>query len=313
MVHAVCKERVQMTDKDFLQIATEEGNKQQPPRNFGAVIVCGGKIIGQGHNHVYEDNDPSAHAEITAIRQAANKSGTKDLSNCTLYCSHEPCLMCFSCAGWANITRIVYARKANDQDFTYEFKGLNLHEIAKKFTRREVSVEYLPLLEKEYANEEKCVFCAEIEQGTNLIVENELWRARWDKFPLVAGHAEIVPRRHVERFEDLETEELGQMMKFARRVISIVQDTDLLALYRTMRHDDSVDNQDYIENALIQAEAVRAQSPDGYNLGINDGEAGGQTIKHLHLHVMPRFDGDVDNPRGGIRRIFPNDRYSKND
>lgn len=156
-----------------------------------------------------------------------------------------------------------------------------------------------------------CVFCDEIAVGDNLIVEDGLWRARWDKFPVAAGHAEIVPKRHVERFEGLDVEELAQMMKFARRVLSIVQDTDLLALYRTMRHDELLDNRDFVDRALKQAAAVRAQSADGYNLGINDGEAGGQTVGHLHLHVIPRFDGDVENPRGGIRNIFAGDRYSR--
>jgi tRNA(Arg) A34 adenosine deaminase TadA len=116
-----------------------------PPRNFGAVIVKDGEILGQGHNHVYEDNDPSAHAEITSIRAAAQKLGTKDLSGCIMYGSHEPCLMCFSCAGWANIDRIVYAHTANEQNFSYEFDGVNLQDLAKKFTRRNVSVEHVPL------------------------------------------------------------------------------------------------------------------------------------------------------------------------
>ncbi len=133
-----------MTDQDYLRLAIEEGNQQRPPRNFGALIVKDGVIIGRGHNHVYESNDPSAHAEITAIRKAATHLGTKDLSGCTMYGSHEPCLMCFSCAGWANIDRIVYAHSANEQNFSYEFDGISLQELAQRFTRKKISVELVP-------------------------------------------------------------------------------------------------------------------------------------------------------------------------
>lgn len=156
-----------------------------------------------------------------------------------------------------------------------------------------------------------CVFCDEQQNAANTFAESSLWRARWDKFPLAAGHAEIVPQRHVERFEELDIEELGQMMKFARKVLLIVRDTDLLAVYRTMRKDDSLDNQDYIDRAMNQAAVVRATSADGYNFGINDGEAGGQSVMHLHLHLIPRYYGDVENPRGGIRNIFEGDTYSQ--
>lgn len=52
-------------------------------------------------------------------------------------------------------------------------------------------------------------------------------------------------------------------------------------------------------------------APDGYTIGINDGPAAGQTIPHMHLHIIPRRFGDVPNPRGGIRQVFPNDQYSR--
>jgi diadenosine tetraphosphate (Ap4A) HIT family hydrolase len=59
------------------------------------------------------------------------------------------------------------------------------------------------------------------------------------------------------------------------------------------------------------AREVRDRHCDGYTIGINDGPAAGQTVPHMHLHLIPRMLGDVPNPRGGIRNIFPNDEYSK--
>ncbi len=128
-------------DEKFLWLAIEEGNKQKPPRNFGALIVKNGQIIGAGHNHVHKDNDPSAHAEITAIREAAQHVGSKDLSGCAMYGSHEPCFMCFTCAGWANIDRVVYANPASKSGDSYEFQGVTLQELAGKFTRKKISIE----------------------------------------------------------------------------------------------------------------------------------------------------------------------------
>ena len=136
-------------DRYYLQLATDEGNKKAKPYNFGAVIVKNGEIIGQDFNHVHETNDPSAHAEISALRQAASKLGNYNLDGATMYGSHEPCLMCFSCAAWANIVRVVYAVPASEQnDFSYEFDDVSLQDLASKLARRPISVELIRLSEK---------------------------------------------------------------------------------------------------------------------------------------------------------------------
>lgn len=136
-------------DKYYLQAATEQGNRKAKPYNFGAVIVKDGEIIAQDFNHVHEDNDPSAHAEVSALRKAAAKLGSHNLDGATMYGSHEPCLMCFSCAAWANIARIVYALPASEQDdFSYEFKDVSLKDLSSKLVRRPISVELIRLSEK---------------------------------------------------------------------------------------------------------------------------------------------------------------------
>jgi tRNA(Arg) A34 adenosine deaminase TadA len=135
-----------MSDQDFLREAVKVGEQQAPPRNFGAIIVKDGQIIAAEHNHVYEDHDPSAHAEISALRAACKKLGTHNLDGCVMYASHEPCLMCFSCAAWARIDRLVYATAADDiTDYTYEFEGVKLQDLASHLARKPISVEHVAL------------------------------------------------------------------------------------------------------------------------------------------------------------------------
>ncbi len=94
---------------------------------FGAVIVCNGEVIAQDHNRVLESNDPSAHAEMLVIRQAAQKLNRYDLSDCELYASCEPCPMCFAVIHWAKITQCYYgctredaARSQFDDKYLYD-------------------------------------------------------------------------------------------------------------------------------------------------------------------------------------------------
>lgn len=81
---------------------------------FGAVIVRNGKIIGRGHNHVPLRNDPTAHAEVEAIREACRHETSFHLDGCDLYTSCLPCPMCLGAAYWAHISRIYYAATAQD-------------------------------------------------------------------------------------------------------------------------------------------------------------------------------------------------------
>jgi tRNA(Arg) A34 adenosine deaminase TadA len=94
---------------------------------FGAVIVKDGEIIAEGFNNVTSSNDPTAHAEITAIRNACKKLGTFDLSGCELYTSCEPCPMCLAAIYWARIEKIYYGNTKEDaadigfdDDFIYK-------------------------------------------------------------------------------------------------------------------------------------------------------------------------------------------------
>ena len=105
-----------MTHEDFMKeaIKLSAGNVESGGGPFGAVIVKDGKIIGKGANSVTKQNDPTAHAEIVAIRNAAKKLGTFDLSGCTIYTSCEPCPMCLGAIYWAHLSKIYYGNTKKD-------------------------------------------------------------------------------------------------------------------------------------------------------------------------------------------------------
>ncbi|MCL6465406.1 MAG: nucleoside deaminase [candidate division WOR-3 bacterium] len=81
---------------------------------FGCVIVKNGVIIAAAHNTVWQDNDPSAHAEVNAVRQACRHLGTIHLIDAVMYCTCEPCPMCYSLAHWARIGKIVFGARIGD-------------------------------------------------------------------------------------------------------------------------------------------------------------------------------------------------------
>ena len=81
---------------------------------FGAVVTRGDAVVGEGWNQVVERHDPTAHAEVIAIRDAAARLGTHDLSDCVLYTSCEPCPLCLAAVYWARIPRVVYAAGKED-------------------------------------------------------------------------------------------------------------------------------------------------------------------------------------------------------
>jgi tRNA(adenine34) deaminase len=123
-------------DKYFLKKAVEVGQRGKAkgisPVEFGAVIVRKGKVIAADHSHTHELYDPAAHAETTTIVQACKKVKNRHLRGCTLYASHEPCLMCLACASFAEIDRIVFATPAPKGSTTWGFRDAGIFSMAKK-------------------------------------------------------------------------------------------------------------------------------------------------------------------------------------
>ncbi|MBN2251549.1 MAG: nucleoside deaminase [Candidatus Altiarchaeota archaeon] len=105
-----------MNDEGYMRKALDKAangiKKGQAP--FGACIAKAGKVISVEHNTVLADKDPTAHAEINAIRKAAKKLSSIDLSGCTIYSTCEPCPMCFAACHWAKIKKVVYGASIED-------------------------------------------------------------------------------------------------------------------------------------------------------------------------------------------------------
>ncbi|MDD7251515.1 MAG: nucleoside deaminase [Prevotellaceae bacterium] len=126
-----------MTSQDFMReaIRLSIDNIKQGGGPFGAVIVKDGEIIARGANHVVSSNDPTAHAEVTAIREACARLHTYDLSGCEIYSSCEPCPMCLSAIYWAHLSHLYFActkddaaRIHFDDKFIYQELELPIHE-----------------------------------------------------------------------------------------------------------------------------------------------------------------------------------------
>ena len=110
---------------------------------FGAVVVRHGKIVGRGWNRVTSTNDPTAHAEITAIRDACRKLKTFQLDDCELYTSCEPCPMCLAAIYWARFRKVYYANTRKDAAKINFDDDLIYREVAKPVSRRIIPMKQL--------------------------------------------------------------------------------------------------------------------------------------------------------------------------
>jgi tRNA(Arg) A34 adenosine deaminase TadA len=150
-----------------MQYAIELGRKGMEAGNggpFGAIVVKDGKIIGEGWNRVLSSNDPTAHGEITAIRDACKNIQSYDLSGCEIYTSGEPCPMCLSAIYWARLDRIFYGFKiqaAAEALFDDEliFKQLNKPASERKIPQIQIlETEALKLLKDYTANPDRVLY-----------------------------------------------------------------------------------------------------------------------------------------------------------
>ena len=116
----------------------------------------------------------------------------------------------------------------------------------------------------------ECIFCSISKD--HVLIDHPLAFAKSDGYPVSKGHTLIIPRRHVASFFETTEEERLAMMKLLDEVKTMLD---------------------------------REHRPDGYNIGINNGAVSGQTVMHLHMHLIPRYAGDRPDPRGGVRWILP--------
>ena len=129
--------------REAVELSIESVRKGTGP--FGAVVVKDGRVIGRGHNQVASDNDPTAHAEVVAIREAARHLGDFSLEGCEMYASCEPCPMCLAAAYWARLDRVYFANTTEDAAEIGFDDGSIYREVAKPAEARN-----LPVLHLEY-------------------------------------------------------------------------------------------------------------------------------------------------------------------
>ena len=120
----------------------------------------------------------------------------------------------------------------------------------------------------------KCPFCNPF--ADEIVAKNELCYARWDRYPVAKGHLLVMPYRHTPDLFSMTAEEKQAMVVLIDECKEVIE-----------------------ENF----------SPDGYNIGLNIGEAAGQTIMHCHCHMIPRYVGDAKRPKGGVRGVIPGKRW----
>ena len=124
-------------------IELSEENVKNGGGPFGAVIAKDGQIVAEGFNQVTANNDPTAHAEVTAIRNAARKLGTFDLSGCTIYTSCEPCPMCLGAIYWSRISHMYFGNTKKDADTIGFSDDFIYKEIDKPMQERSLPSEQL--------------------------------------------------------------------------------------------------------------------------------------------------------------------------
>lgn len=141
-----------MTDKDYLKIAIEQTKKSVEADGFpaGAIVVKNGEIISRGISVGFKLNDPTSHAESASIREACDILHTSNLDGAVLYAALQPCVMCFSVANWAGISKIVYGcKKIDEMAAKGYYEGLNnIGELNEK-NNRKIELEYIAYFENE--------------------------------------------------------------------------------------------------------------------------------------------------------------------
>ena len=133
-------------DQKFLKAAVNQAKKSVKLGGFpaGAVVVKDGKIISRGVSLGFKLNDPTSHAETSSIRKACKKLKTTDLSDCVLYASLEPCLMCFQSANWSGIFKIVFGcQKTIDMVSKNYYEGTNDIQKINQNNNHQIEIKYL--------------------------------------------------------------------------------------------------------------------------------------------------------------------------
>lgn len=150
----------------------------------------------------------------------------------------------------------------------------------------------------------ECLFCEAGKNPKNIIYQNDIFYAQLDKFPISPGHAEVIPKRHIDSLMDLKKDEWLSLQEALKETVQLIEALDFKEIYTEFLENPLNEKSEWFCKKMLEHPGID-KKPDGYNFGNNDGEAAGRTIHHLHIHIIPRFTGDVEDPRGGVRHIIP--------
>ena len=152
-------------------------------------------------------------------------------------------------------------------------------------------------------DEKSCWFCRNV-NGNNVIYNDGIFYSQLDAYPITPGHTEVVPVRHVVSLADLTHEEWDALRPAIENTMGVLKSIDLSAYYKRWVEKPIDENSKRFCEDILKHIGM-GKVPDAYNHGINDGLAAGRTVHHLHWHIIPRFLGDIEDPRGGIRHMIP--------
>jgi histidine triad (HIT) family protein len=151
-----------------------------------------------------------------------------------------------------------------------------------------------------------CYFCKVINGYTDLFIfQNRSFVGIFDTNPVNPGHALVIPKRHVASIFHLDETEQSDYFDAIKGVKGVIESTDLRETYQQMLNSRYLQDRpkDHIETVLQLP--FFGNTPNAYTIGNNDGREAGRSIDHLHVILLPRYKGDVENPSGGIRNVIP--------
>lgn len=155
-------------------------------------------------------------------------------------------------------------------------------------------------------SEPNCYFCTVSKgEADPFIFENRSFVGIFDTNPVNPGHALVIPRRHVVSIFELNEAEQADYFDAIRGVKAVIETTDMPDLYQNMMKRDYLQDRPMNHIETVLGLPFLSGKPDAYTVGNNDGRAAGRSIDHLHVIILPRYHGDVESARGGIRNVIP--------
>jgi len=150
----------------------------------------------------------------------------------------------------------------------------------------------------------RCLFCEIYKNKTGIVFENDCFYARFDRFPVSPEHALVIPKRHIISFLELIENEQRVLLPAIKETIRIIEGVDKKKIYEDIIRNPINKKMEMFCEKMFSNLGID-KKPDGYNIGVNEGLSAGRTIHHVHIQIIPRYVGDVEDFVGGIRHVIP--------